>query len=439
LSFSGSEFDPLTERFRPQTLDDLVGQNHLFGERGILRRALEEGKLFSCILYGPPGCGKTSFARVLQKKYGWNFLYFSASSGSVAELKKLLTKRAGGTAFGGKLVLFVDEIHRLNKAQQDVFLPYLESKDLILIGSTTENPSFEINPALLSRCRVLVFKPLSREDIKTILEKALKEDKVLSSYGIRVDKKVLDEISLMSNGDARFALSTLELVVEFDYAEGKTEVDTGILEQLVASAGHKKRSSIDEEHYNLASAFIKSMRGSDPDAALYYMVRMLEEGEDPPFIARRMVILASEDVGLADPQALLIAVAAAHAVEYVGMPECILNLAEAAIYLSVAPKSNAVYVAIGKAKEFIKEHPDIEIPLKLRNPVTKLMESWGYGNGYSYPHKYGGFVQTSYMPKGFENIVFYHPTGNGHEDEILKRLEFLWRGIKIYNSGGDER
>jgi len=395
---------------------------------------VKSGYLFPCILYGPPGSGKTSFAKVLEKLLSWNFLYFRGSSGQISELKKTLnqwSKQRRGTT---PLVLFVDEIHRLNKSQQDFFLPLVESGAVVLIGATTENPGFEINPALLSRCKVLVFKALSEDDLVIIQKRALEKDEYLISLGVETREDLLHQIAQMSGGDARFALTTLEMVLEFARAEGREEATTELLSQLFEEGRRLTAKKKSEEHYDLISAFIKSMRGSDPDAALYYLVRMIDAGEDPRFIARRMVILASEDVGLADPMALLVAVAAAQAVEHVGLPECILNLAEAAVYLSVTPKSNAVYRGVSNARKVAKEHPEAQVPLKLRNPVTKMMKKWGYGEGYLYPHDYGGFVKESYLPDVLKGRIFYHPTNFGKEKQIKERLKRLWNGLKDYGS-----
>jgi len=395
---------------------------------------VKSGYLFPCILYGPPGSGKTSFAKVLERVFSWNFLYFRGSSGQISELKKTLSQWSKQRSRTAPLVLFVDEIHRLNKSQQDFFLPLVESGAVVLIGATTENPGFEINPALLSRCKVLVFKALSEDDLVTIQKRALEKDEYLISLGVVAREDLLRQIAQMSGGDARFALTTLEMVMEFARAEGREKATPELLSQLLEGGRQLTARKRSEEHYDLVSAFIKSLRGSDPDAALYYLVRMIDAGEDPRFIARRMVILASEDVGLADPMALLIAVAAAQAVEHVGLPECILNLAEAAVYLSVTPKSNAVYRGVSNARKAAKEHPEAQVPLKLRNPVTKMMKEWGYGEGYLYPHDYGGFVKESYLPDVLKGRVFYHPTNFGKEKQITERLKRLWDGLKDYGN-----
>ncbi|MDI3516681.1 MAG: putative ATPase [Thermotogota bacterium] len=340
-----------------------------------------------------------------------------------------LSKQRGSTM---PFVLFVDEIHRLNKGQQDFFLPLVETETITLIGATTENPGFEINPALLSRCKVLVFKVLSEDDLVTIQKRALEKDEYLKSLGVEVEEELIRRIAQMSGGDARFALTTLEMVMEFASAEGKNRATIELLSTLLESGRQLTSRKKSDEHYDLISAFIKSLRGSDPDAALYYLVRMIDAGEDPRFIARRMIILASEDVGMADPMALLIAVAAAQAVEHVGLPECVLNLAQAAVYLSVTPKSNAVYLGVSKAKEAVKEHPEAQVPFKLRNPVTRMMKEWGYGKDYHYPHDYGGFVKENYLPEELKGRVFYHPSDSGKEKQVAEQLRRMWSGFKEY-------
>ncbi|MCS7175850.1 replication-associated recombination protein A [Pseudothermotoga sp.] len=408
---------------RPKSLEELVGQDHVLGSDGVLRRALLSGSMFSCILYGPPGCGKSSIAELIKKYVDAEFYSLSGSLHGAAEIKQVLSRAQELKKYGRQTVLFIDEIHRLNKAQQDVLLSRVEDGTIILIGATTENPSFEIIAPLLSRCRVIQLKPLSQEDLIKIIERALEKDELLNRSGVEVEEGVLSQIAKEANGDARYALNTLETLIEVAQARGMKKLR---LEDLATFATSKQLAYTQEDHYDLASAFIKSLRGSDPDAALYYMVKMLEGGEDPMFIARRMIILASEDIGLADPFALMMAVSAAQAVEYVGMPECALNLAEAAIYLASAPKSNSVYEALSRTKDLVEKTKEVEVPLFLRNPVTKLMRDAGYGKGYIYPHEVGGFVKRSYMPEGFENVKLYIPKDVGKESSIKKRLEQLW-------------
>ncbi|MFN4190924.1 MAG: replication-associated recombination protein A [Pseudothermotoga sp.] len=417
------ENKPLAERVRPKNIEDLVGQNHVMGKDGILRKALEKGTIFSCILYGPPGCGKSSIAELIRKYVNAEFYAFSGALHGAAEIKQAMNRAQEMRRYGKQTVVFIDEIHRLNKAQQDLLLSKVEDGTITLVGATTENPSFEIIPPLLSRCRVIFLKPLSNDDLVRIMKKALVVDQKIANYGISVNEEVFESIAQLSQGDARFALNALEMAIETAKNMNEKVLDSKVLQ---ASTSYKPQGYRSEEHYDFASAFIKSLRGSDPDAALYYMMRMIEAGEDPKFIARRMVILASEDIGLAEPMALLVAVAAAQAVEYVGLPECVLNLTQAAIYLAAAPKSNSVYLAVQAAKEIAKQSANLQVPLFLRNPVTKMMKNVGYGDGYIYPHEVGGFVKRSYMPDELRKIKIYVPKEIGKEVNIKKRLEELW-------------
>ncbi|WP_041077450.1 replication-associated recombination protein A [Thermotoga caldifontis] len=413
---------PLAERMRPTDLDELVGQDHVLGRNGVLRRALESGSIFSCILYGPPGCGKSSIAELIRKYVDAEFHSLSGSLHGAAEIKQVLSRAQELKKYGRRTVLFIDEIHRLNRAQQDILLSRVEDGTIVLVGATTENPSFEIIAPLLSRCRVIQLKPLAPEDLLKIMKRAIEKDSLFTENNVEIEEDVLVHIAKEANGDARYALNTLETLVESALSKGVRKIRLEDLTML----SPKSLAYTEESHYDLASAFIKSLRGSDPDAALYYMVRMLESGEDPMFIARRMIILASEDVGLADPFALVMAVSAAQAVEYVGMPECALNLAEAAIYLATAPKSNSAYEALSRAKELVEKTKDVQVPLFLRNPVTRLMKDMGYGKGYVYPHDVGGFVRRSYMPEGLEHVKLYVPKDVGRESLIKKKLEQLW-------------
>lgn len=414
---------PLAERVRPKSLDDLIGQQHVMGKEGVLRKALEKGTVFSCILYGPPGCGKSSIAELIRKYVNAEFYSFSGALHGANEIKQAMNRAQEMKRYGKQTVIFIDEIHRLNKAQQDLLLSKVEDGTITLIGATTENPSFEVIPPLLSRCRVIFLKPLSNEELIKIMKRALVVDQRVASYGVSVTDEVLQAIAQLSQGDARFALNTLEIAVETAKTTNEKVLD---LKTLQTSTSYKPQGYRKEEHYDFASAFIKSLRGSDPDAALYYMARMIESGEDPMFIARRMIILASEDIGLAEPMALLVATSAAQAVEYVGLPECILNLAQAVIYLAAAPKSNSVYLAVEKARKIAKESAAVQVPLFLRNPVTKLMKDSGYGDGYIYPHEAGGFVKRSYMPQELKKIKIYIPKEIGKEVNIKKKLEELW-------------
>jgi len=427
-------FEPLASKLRPTTFDEFIGQEHLLGKSGILRKAIEEDRLFSCILYGPPGCGKTSVANLIEKYTERPVFRFSAATSGLSDLRPILDKATRYFNNTGKgAILFLDEIHRFNKLQQDILLPYVEEGKIVLIGSTTENPSFEINPALLSRCEVLLFRKLKDEEIFKILTKALTFLKQSSKTHIEISKEVLQILSKVSEGDARAALNYLELIIKNSISIGKDKVKLEDLDKLLVRnvAKYRKRG---DEHFDLISAFHKSMRGSDPDAALYYLARMLEAGEDPLYIARRIIRFASEDVGLADPKALLIAVAAYQATHFIGMPECTTALAEAVIYLSACPKSNSVYAAYEKAADVARKTANEEVPLKLRNPVTELMKDIGYGKDYKYAHDFeDGFVFDNYMPDKLKNLVFYIPTNRGVESTIKKRLEKLWRGMKKYD------
>ncbi len=397
----------LSEILRPESFENFVGQEHLFGAGALLRLAIEQDNLFSAILYGPPGCGKSSVARIIKKYTSYEVVHLNGAFLKVEEVKKW---EEYAYSFRGikKILLFVDEIHRLNKKQQDVFLPGIETGTYVLIGTTTESPQHTINPALLSRCRVLRFKKLSNEELRAVISRAV------GYLNVEIDENVLKYILENANGDARFALSTYELLANIAKVKGKQVIDVEIL-QLYAGEEYFKYA--DSEHYNLASAFIKSVRGSDPDAALYYMARMLNGGEDPRFIARRLVILASEDIGLADPFALVLAVATMQAVEMVGMPECILNLAECVIYLSLAPKSNSSYLAINRAKDIARKTMTLPVPKYLRNVEDST---------YKYPHDYGGFVNQDYLPEELRTQRFYLPKEISKERKIAEIYKKIW-------------
>jgi len=405
---------PLADRMRPETLDQFVGQEHIVGEGRILQKMIKEDKIVSIIFWGPPGSGKTTLARIIAHLTKSHFVQFSAVASGVADVRKVVKEaRARLKAYNRKTILFIDEIHRFNKAQQDAFLPHVEDGTIILIGATTENPSFEVIGPLLSRTRVFTLERLGPEEIKKILDQALKDKKKgLGQYKIKIDTKALDLIIEGSNGDARVALNAVEIGTETNKPdkEGVRHIDLSTAEEALQSKA-LLYDKAGEEHYNVISAFIKSMRGSDPDAALYWLARMVEAGEDPRFIARRMVIFASEDVGNADPQALSVATAAAQAVEFVGMPEAQLNLAQAATYLASAPKSNASYAGLLAAKKDVKETLNLPVPLHLRNPVTSLMKNLGYGKDYKYPHSFPeGKVEQEYLPKGLGKKKYYRPT-----------------------------
>lgn len=433
---------PLADRMRPDSLADFVGQIHLIGEGSVLRKAILEDKVPSMILWGPPGSGKTTLAHVIAYASKANFVFFSAVTSGVKEVKAVIEKaRKDKEFFHKKTILFVDEIHRFNKAQQDAFLPHVEAGTITLIGATTENPSFEVISPLLSRCKVYVLNQLQAEEIKLILQGALKDkERGLGSIQVEIEEKALDYIAQMSNGDARIALNTLEMGVETSSTDksGRRQIDLKQIEEVML----KKALVYDkagEEHYNVISAFIKSLRGSDPDAALYWMFRMLEAGEDPIYIARRMVVLASEDIGNADPQALQVAVAAKEAVEFIGLPEGEFALSQAAVYLATAPKSNAIYTAMNQVKEDIKKTLNLPVPLHLRNAPTPLMEKLGYAKDYKYPHQFEGhFVAETYLPERLKERKYYMPTEQGFETEIKKRVEY-WKQVKEQSVNTDSK
>ncbi len=415
--------EPLAVRLRPKSLDEFVGQEHILAKNSPLRVAIENDKLYSCILYGPPGCGKTSLAEIIKHSTKNEFKHFSAATQGVGVLKPMMKDaQENFMKTGRSTVIFVDEIHRFTKSQQDTLLPYVEEGSVILIGATTENPSFEVNPALLSRCRVFAFKALSTENVILLLKKGLKE------VDVSFSNEALEEIARMSGGDARSALNLMEEAARTAESLGERQIDD--VAKLLQRTLPRYRKHADE-HYDFISALHKSMRGSDPDAAVYYLAAMLESGEDPLYIARRIVRFASEDVGLADPRALSVAVDAYQAAHFIGMPECTTALAQAVIYCSVAAKSNAVYEAYKAAAKEFKTHPFDEVPLKFRNAPTSLMKEMGYAKGYVYPHDTKeGFVMTNYLPERLKGKTFYHPTERGLESKIKERLSKLWKDFK---------
>ena len=423
ISLFDTNIPPLAERVRPKSLKEFIGQSHILGENKILNSLIENMKLFSMILWGPPGSGKTTLARLLTIKSNYELHQISAVSSGVKDLREIIDKSLLNRSLGKETVLFIDEIHRFNKSQQDALLHAVENGTIILIGATTENPSFEVISPLLSRSKVLTLNPLSFENLSEILDHAFEEDIILSKGNYVITETVKNKLIQNSSGDARKMLNTIDIAVNIVGQSGA--ITSGVLDEAFQNKSILYDKAGDY-HYDTVSALIKSMRGSDPDAAIYWLSVMIEGGEKPEFIARRMVIFASEDIGNADPKALSMAVSGFHAVSLIGYPEASIVLAQITTYLSSSPKSNASYMALNNSIEIIKEQGTPSVPLHLRNAPTDLMKNMEYGEGYKYPHSYeNSFVNENYFPKD-QSYIFYKPTDNGYEKYIKERLKNLW-------------
>lgn len=414
---------PLASRLRPTCLEEFVGQSHLIGKGKVLKKLIENDHISSMIFWGPPGVGKTTLARIIAHTTKSAFIDFSAVTSGIKEIRVVMKQAEENRQFGEKTIVFVDEIHRFNKAQQDAFLPFVEKGSIILIGATTENPSFEVNGALLSRCKVFVLQQLSTQDLVSLLKRAIIDEKGFGNYKIIIDDEFIEAIAHFANGDARSALSTLEMVIlNGDIQDQTITINKDILEQCISKKSllYDKKG---EEHYNIISALHKSMRNSDPDAAVYWLARMLEAGEDPLYVARRVTRFASEDIGMADPKALEIAVAAYHACHFIGMPECSVHLTEAVVYMSLAPKSNSLYLAYETAKKDALKQLSEPVPLVIRNAPTKLMKDLNYGKGYQYAHDTQDKLTTMQcLPDSLVDREYYKPTSQGFEAKYKERL-----------------
>jgi len=421
---------PLAERMRPRTLDDYIGQQHLVGENGVLRKAIQSGNIPSFILWGPPGVGKTTLAGIIANQLERSFFVLSAINSGVKDIRETIAKAKKQQFFGKpNPILFIDEIHRFSKSQQDSLLGAVEKGIITLIGATTENPSFEVISALLSRAQVYTLKPLEKEELVFLVEKAIKEDEYLKEQ--KIELKESDALLLYSGGDARKLLNILELISNYD-----VENNVVITNELVTQLIQKNIATYDkggEQHYDIISAFIKSIRGSDPNAAVYYLARMIEGGEDIKFIGRRMMISASEDIGLANPNALLMATTAFQAVQAVGLPEARIILSQAAIYLATSPKSNAAYMAINDAQQLVRNTGSLPVPLHLRNAPTKLMKQLDYGKNYQYAHNHkNNFVDQEFLPEDISGKKLYEPGNNPTENKIKERLKAFWNKKYVY-------
>ncbi|HIU95107.1 MAG TPA: replication-associated recombination protein A [Candidatus Copromorpha excrementipullorum] len=422
--FERDDAAPLAARMRPQDLDEIVGQEHLLGKGKVLRRLVESDHISSMIFWGPPGVGKTTLARVIARCTKAEFIDFSAVTSGIREIREVMKQAEENRRFGGRTIVFVDEIHRFNKAQQDAFLPFVEKGSIILIGATTENPSFEVNGALLSRCKVFVLQRLTTEDLIQLMEHALTDRRGFGDLHVKMPENALEAIAVFADGDARTALSTLEMAV----LNGETDGDnvTVTMETLEQCTSRKSLlyDKNGEEHYNLISALHKSMRNSDPDAAIYWLARMLEAGEDPLYVARRVTRFASEDIGLADPRALEIAVSAYQACHFIGMPECTVHLTEAVVYMSLAPKSNALYTAYNRARKDALDQLAEPVPAVIRNAPTRLMKDLGYGDGYQYAHDTEEkLTNMQCLPDSLLDRQYYRPTDQGVEARFKERLQ----------------